>query len=226
MPFVRNSAGRYTLDLDFDSAKAPFYLSFMLYLCSDAGVVASEIKTHRKTRFCVPLGLGPGYPAPLGASVSDDGMVNFSLFSRNAESVVLCLSEGKTEVPFIEIKLDHYVNRTGDIWHVSMESIGDYVSYGYRCKGPVEKRGGFDMQHVLLDPYAKMVRNLLSVQGDTMTPTKCLGSFKMEPIFDWSGDVHPRLPTEKLVVYRLNVGQFTRDNSSGLPEDVAGTSVV
>ncbi|RZS03157.1 hypothetical protein BHM03_00033297 [Ensete ventricosum] len=223
MPFTRNSSGRYTLDLEFDSAKAPLYLSFILHLCSDAGVVGSGIRTHRKTRFCVPVGLGPGYPAPLGASVSDDGMVNFSLFSRNAESVVLCLYEGKAEVPCLEIELDPYVNRTGDIWHVSMESIEDYVSYGYRCKGPVDKRRGFDRQHVLLDPYAKMVRNLISVRGDTMTPTKCLGSLDMEPIFDWSGDVHPRLPMEKLVVYRLNVGQFTIDNSSGLPEDVAGT---
>ncbi|WOL01804.1 isoamylase 2, chloroplastic-like [Canna indica] len=223
IPFFRNSSRRYTLDLVFDSRNAPFYLSFLLHFSSDAGAVGPGVTTHRKTNFCVPVGLGPGYPCSLGVSISDDGMVNFALFSRSGKSVILCLYDGNTEYPSLEIELDPYVNRTGDVWHVSLESIGDYVSYGYRCKGSVGKGGGFHEQHVLLDPYARMVGNLLPDEGKPMAATKFLGSLKKETIYDWGGDAHPRLRMEELVVYRLNVRQFTKDKSSGLPEDIAGT---
>ncbi|MQL84426.1 hypothetical protein Taro_016941 [Colocasia esculenta] len=100
---------------------------------------------------------------------------------RNAESIALCLFNDLSEEPSLEIALDPYVNRTGDIWHASLENVKGYVSYGYRC---------------------------------------CLQKM---PSFDWSGDARLCLPTEKLVVYRLNVGLFTQDVSSQLPADIAGT---
>lgn len=34
----------------------------------------------------------------------------------------------------LEIELDPYVNRTGDIWHVSIENVDRYSCYGYQCK--------------------------------------------------------------------------------------------
>ncbi|KAK8960709.1 hypothetical protein KSP40_PGU007517 [Platanthera guangdongensis] len=43
------------------------------------------------------------------------------------------------------------------------------------------------------------------------------------PNFQWGIDKHPHIPMEKLVVYRLNIDQFTKSKSSGLPENVAGT---
>ncbi|XP_008799133.2 isoamylase 2, chloroplastic [Phoenix dactylifera] len=219
--FVRNSLGGYMVELEFDSARIPFYLSFLV--SSPASV--SDIRTHRKTKFCVPVGLGPGWPMPLGVSISDDGAVNFSLFSRNAEGVVLCLFDGKTREPSLEMDLDPYVNRTGDIWHVSMESMGNFVSYGYRCKGSGlwDKEDRFHAHHVLLDPYAKVLGDFVPDRGESVSLAKCLGSLGFEHSFDWSGDVHPRLPMEKLVVYRLNVGQFTKNKTSGLPENVSGT---
>uniref|UniRef100_A0A1D1YGB7 Isoamylase 2, chloroplastic n=1 Tax=Anthurium amnicola TaxID=1678845 RepID=A0A1D1YGB7_9ARAE len=106
-----------------------------------------------------------------------------------------------------------------DIWHVSLENGNNYVSYGYRCEGTMLRNK--ESNRVLLDPYAKVLRNLSSDYSGS--PSNCLGCLQKVPSFDWSGDVRLCLPTENLVVYRLNVGKFTQDISCRLPEDIAGT---
>ncbi|KAK1277406.1 hypothetical protein QJS04_geneDACA003417 [Acorus gramineus] len=225
MPFIQKALGRQTLELEFDSTQAPFYLSFLLFSSTDDGATVSEIRTHMKTKFVVPVGISPGYPMPLGVSFSDDGSVNFSVFSKNAESVILCLFDDSTDEPALEIDLDPYVNRTGNIWHVSMESLGKYMYYGYRCKGSImwNKGSRVHMRHVLLDPYATILGAFNPDKGECMSLAKCIGRLCNEPPFDWSGDVHPNLPMEKLSIYRLNVGRFTEDKSSKLPRNIAGT---
>ncbi|KAF8401630.1 hypothetical protein HHK36_012576 [Tetracentron sinense] len=224
-PFMRKSVGKFALELEFESNQAPFYLSFLLQSPFDDPSSNSKIRSHQKTNFCVPVGIGSGYSAPLGVSFANDGSVNFALFSRNAESVVLCLYEEMTDKPSLEIDLDPYVNRTGDIWHISMESAGPYMSYGYRCKGAItlEKGDTFHARHVLLDPYSKIPSSFTSHSYESVSLLKCLGRLCKEPAFDWSDDVRPHLQMDKLVVYRLNVGRFTKDKSSHLPTDVAGT---
>lgn len=222
-PFARDSSCSHMIGLDFDCSYIPFYLSFLLQ--SDGTGNKSQIRTHRKTNFCVPVGLGRGYAMPLGVSSSNDGSVNFSLFSRNARGVVLCLYENKSIDPSLEVELDPYVNRTGDIWHVSMDNIANYVSYGYRHKGENFGDRGyrFHAHDVLLDPYSKMIRNFCCSQADSPSVTKSLGCLSNEANFQWCGDKHPYVLMEKLVVYRLNVDQFTKSKSSGLPENVTGT---
>ncbi|XAR58522.1 Isoamylase [Bertholletia excelsa] len=213
-PFVQKYLGMLAVELEFEASLAPFYLSFLLNYTVDGDLKISDIKSHTKANFCVPIGLGSGYPAPLGLSLSADGSINFALSSRNAEGVVLCLYDDvRADNPALEIDLDPYVNRTGDIWHVSLDSELPYVSYGYRCKG--EK---FQNKQILLDPYARITGNthLYSLQ-------KCLGKLVKEHTFDWSGDVRPSIPMEKLVVYRVNVNRFTKHKSSELSNNVAGT---
>jgi hypothetical protein len=34
----------------------------------------------------------------------------------------------------LEIDLDQSVHRTGNVWHVQLESLEQYSRYGYRCK--------------------------------------------------------------------------------------------
>lgn len=34
----------------------------------------------------------------------------------------------------LEIDLERSIHRTGDVWHVLLESLGRYTRYGYRCK--------------------------------------------------------------------------------------------
>ncbi|XBJ10326.1 isoamylase 2, chloroplastic [Aegilops tauschii subsp. strangulata] len=205
-------------ELSFRAPPAPFSFSFLL---TDGE--GAEIRTHRRTPFRVPVGVGPGSPAPLGLSLSEGGAANFALYSRSAKGVVLCLygRGGGGGKPALEIELDPYVNRTGNVWHVSLESVEGYGSYGFRC-------GLFGMGHPLLDPYAKVIGDLvaanpLHVKGITAPSMSCLGSLATPPSYNWGRDKWPRLPLEKLVVYRANVALFTKDKSSGLPDNVAGT---
>lgn len=225
-PFIQTSAGRFALELEFEAKLFPFYLSFLLKLQSDSGLSGLEIRSHRKTNFCVPVGLGTGYPAPLGLSFSPDGSMNFAIFSRYAEGVILCLYDDTTaDEPALELDLDPYVNRSGDIWHASFESAWTFVSYGYRCKGSLLQRSNnkLDAGQIILDPYAKIIGNSSPSSHGSKLLQKYLGQLCKEPAFDWGDDTHPYLPMEKLLVYRLNVRHFTEHKSSQLPTDVAGT---
>ncbi|ESW34392.1 hypothetical protein PHAVU_001G148700 [Phaseolus vulgaris] len=219
-PLVQTSVCKFGVELEFDAKYVPLYLSFFLMSSLDAGL---EIISHRRTNFCVPVGLLPGYPGPLGLSYSPDGSVNFAIFSRHAESVVLCLYDEKgVEKPALEVDLDPYVNRSGDIWHVSFESVKSFVSYGYRCRGGVHKQNNGDSsaELVVLDPYAKIVGHSYP---SGLELVQNLGWLGKEPAFDWGGDFLPDLSMEELVVYRLNVKRFTQHNSSQLPSGSAGT---
>ncbi|GMH28993.1 hypothetical protein Nepgr_030836 [Nepenthes gracilis] len=124
-PFMLNSFGSYGLEMEFESYLAPFYLSFLLKQPFTDDSTGSDMKSHRGKNFCVPVGFGSGSPSPLGLSFASDGSVNFALFSRNAESVILCLYDDDTsKKPVLEIELDPYINRTGHIWHASVGSRG------------------------------------------------------------------------------------------------------
>ncbi|CAN4093516.1 unnamed protein product [Withania somnifera] len=219
-PFVQGPSGKVTVELDFEASLAPFYISFYMksQLVSDRE--SSEIRSHRNTDFVVPVGLSSGHPAPLGLSFHPDGSMNFALFSCSAKSVVLCLYDDiSAEKPSLEIDLDPYINRSGDIWHAALDCSLPFRTYGYRCKATTSVKG----ELVLLDPYAKIIRTIIPRQGGSEVQPKYLGELCQELGYDWSGDVPPSLPMEKLIIYRLNVTQFTKDKSSLLPDDLAGT---
>ncbi|KAL5677655.1 hypothetical protein ACJX0J_013786, partial [Zea mays] len=65
-----------------------------------------------------------GKAFPLGVSQVDDGL-NFAIFSQHASSVTLCLKlperGTQDDADIIEFALDRQKNKTGDIWHVSVE---------------------------------------------------------------------------------------------------------
>ncbi|KAI5680322.1 hypothetical protein M9H77_01549 [Catharanthus roseus] len=217
-PLMQASLGTLVAELEYESSLAPFYISFLLKSHSGSTSKSSEIKSHMKKSFVVPVGFGSGKPTPLGFSTLADGTMNFALFSRSAESVVLCLYDDIiTDKPALEIELDPYVNRSCDIWHMSMESNSSFVRYGYRCKAG----GDGKQEHVLLDPYAKVIGNVVTSQSSSVL--KGLGELCKEPPFDWGQDVRPSILLEELIVYRLNVIGFTKDKSSKLPNQIAGT---
>lgn len=212
-PFVQISSESLAVEIEYESSLAPFYLSFLLKSQFDAKV--SEIRSHREKNFVVPVGFGSGKPAPLGLSFLADGSMNFALFSRGAERVVLCLYDKNTIVkPALEIDLDPYVNKSGDIWHVSLESNSSFVKYGYLCKVTKDNKPG----QILLDPYANVIQDF-----ESSSVLKGLGQLCKDPPFDWGHDLRPCLPLEELIVYRLNVLRFTKDKSSKLSNKIAGT---
>ncbi|KAL0387251.1 UNVERIFIED_CONTAM: Isoamylase 2, chloroplastic [Sesamum radiatum] len=88
------------------------------------------------------------------------------------------------------------------------------VPVGFRSGSATDNKE----HHVLLDPYAKVIEDL-----GLGLPRKCLGKLYKEPAYDWSGEFRPSIPMEKLIIYRLNITGFTKDKSSKLPGDIAGT---
>ncbi|GER54976.1 debranching enzyme 1 [Striga asiatica] len=214
-PFAKDSGGKLAVELEFEDSLAPFYVSILLKLHLGSDSRISTIRTHRKTSFIVPVGFGSGQPFPLGISFSDGGFINFAFFSRSAKSVVLCLyANTEEDQPTLEIDLDPYVNRTGDIWHALVDCSFPFVGYGYRCKSGTDK----EEHRVVLDPYARVIDEF-----GLDLPKKFIGKLCKEPAFDWSDDIRPSLPMEKLIIYRLNVTRFTVDKSSKLPGEIAGT---
>ena len=103
--------------------------------------------------------LEPGVPAPLGASVTKDG-VNFALFSAHGEKVELCLfsADGQRETARLVLP-----GRSGDIWHGFAPGLAAGQLYGYRVHGPYEPRAGhrFNPNKLLLDPYARSLHGAL-----------------------------------------------------------------
>ncbi|KAK7242972.1 hypothetical protein RIF29_37754 [Crotalaria pallida] len=215
-PFHNTSPAKFVIELDFEAKLVPFYLSFYLKILDDNGF-DSEIRSHRNSNFCVPVGSLAGSPSPLGLSFGPDASINFAVYSRHAHGVLLCLYDDNDDAkPALELHLDPYVNRSGDIWHISFQTASNFVSYGYRFK--TSKDGDYADEHVVLDPYAKII-------GNSHHP-KNLGCLGKQPAFDWGDDdddYHPNLSMENLVVYRLNVKRFTQHDSSQLPTDIAGT---
>ncbi|KAJ6873586.1 hypothetical protein NC651_032447 [Populus alba x Populus x berolinensis] len=86
-----------------------------------------------------------------------------SSFSGNAAGCVLCLYDDNSTSPepALELDLDPYVKRSGDICLPSPESAWTCMSYVCRCKGAALQGDGakFDAERVLLDPYAKIFIN-------------------------------------------------------------------
>lgn len=226
-PWRSTPQGHLAMDLEFNAAQAPFAVNFVLYQPGSAG--SSEGRWFRSTKdsnFCIPIGMGKGRPEPLGVTWERDGSVNFALYSRAAEGVVLCLYQGEEPDPSMEIDLEPSLHRTGDTWHVSLNGVGSFTRYGYRCKGEIswERGARFHSRHVLLDPYASIVASPVPGQEDWPSPAAALGLLAREDLsFDWEDDLPPSIPMEEMVVYRMDVARFTAGESSGVADVFRGT---
>ncbi len=177
----------------------------------------------------------PGFPLPLGARLEGKG-AQFSIFSRNAESVTLALFEsdapGETGE---EIVLDPASNRTGDIWHIWVAGVREGQFYGYRIGGPYDPRQGhrFNRFKLLLDPYARAVTgkfkwDLSDARGyDPDSPLEDLSFSEKDsawgapkcilvsPGSDWNGR-QVQISLYNSIIYELHVRGFTCHGSSGV----------
>jgi glycogen operon protein len=166
----------------------------------------------------------PGNSAPLGASLSEGG-ANFSLYTRRATAVGLCLFECVEDAePRHRFALDPGLHRTGD-WHVRVEGIGPGQLYGWRVEGAWQPALGlrFDPANLLLDPHglALAVPPGYGRAGDWGSAMK---SVVADPLaYDWQGDRPLHRPSRETVIYELHVRGFTAHPSAGLPPEQAGT---
>jgi isoamylase len=167
----------------------------------------------------------PGKPYPLGATWDGEG-VNFALFSEHAEKVELCLfdSSGRREIHCITLN-----EQTDQVWHCYLPEARPGLLYGYRVHGPYDPSHGqrFNHHKLLLDPYAKQVKNDLkwsdSHFGYRIGHAKedlsfdrrdsapgMLKGIVIDPSFTWGADQPPRIPWHQSVIYEVHVKGFTK----------------
>ena len=169
----------------------------------------------------------PGRAEPPGAS-SDGKGVNFTLFSRHAARVELCLFDDGKERRF------DLPARTGDIWHGYAAALKPGQRYGFRVHGPWAPECGhrFNPAKLLVDPCAR------AVEGEVADDPRLYGgieqpdeqdsaavapkSLVVAEDFDWEGDVAPRPPWGNTVIYEAHVRGLTQRHPE-IPESLRGT---
>lgn len=157
---------------------------------------------------------------PLGAHWRGD-VVQFSVYSKHAESIDLCLMDaGDTSEEVARHSLTRDAN---DIWRVIVHGLSPGQRYGFRASGPYAPHEGhrFNPAKLLLDPYAFAVAGGMTwddaVLGfephdpDGATPNRrdsapfVPKSVVIDPRFDWQGDRPPRVAWRDTVIYECHV---------------------
>ena len=113
------------------------------------------------------------------------------MFSRHASGVILIIDFTATEGTEVrrEIPLHPDENRTGDIWHVRLETGLDHFFYGYRMDGPFSPAHNgliYDPDTILIDPYCS--RLLPRKWGEKCRYGKAPSCTPVKQDFDWEGD--------------------------------------
>ena len=174
----------------------------------------------------------PGSHFPLGAT-ADAGGTNFTLASEVAEAVELCLfDESGVETRF---ELGEY---DSGVWHGYLPGVGLGQRYGYRVHGPYDRSRGLrcNPNKLLLDPYTRALAGELTWgpelfdyrwdDPERMSTSDSAGlvptSLVVDPAFDWSQDVPPRISYADSVIYEVHVKGFTATHPD-IPEDLRGT---
>ncbi|NIP80305.1 MAG: glycogen debranching enzyme GlgX, partial [Gemmatimonadetes bacterium] len=180
----------------------------------------------------------PGEPYPLGATWNGEG-VNFALFSEHADAVDLCLFESAgDEEESLRIELKECTN---NVWHGYLPDVRPGQLYGYRVHGPYDPESGhrFNPNKLLLDPYAMAITGPIrptdEVFGYTVgdaeedlsqDPRNSAGELPkcvvVDPAFTWAGDVPPRTPWNRTLIYEAHVKGMTALHP-GVPERLRGS---
>lgn len=163
-----------------------------------------------------------GFPLPLGVTMLDEG-INFALFSRHACQVVLVIEflSHKAQAPErCEVVLDGEENRTGDIWHVLLETLDSNFSYGYRVISPGKVSGCIsEPERVLIDPYCHALVPRKWGETATYGSAPCCRILRHD--FDWRNDRPLKTPLSETVIYELHVRGYSKADES--PRSFPGT---
>ena len=161
------------------------------------------------------------------------GGVHFSIYSKHATAVYLCLFDNATDSePSNVITLS---KRERFVWHVFVGGCGPGQLYLYRVDGPWAPCEGmrFNPYKYLLDPYARAITGKhrwnrgehhawdeSDPSGMTMSTVSnvegCPRCVVTDDSFDWGDDVHPSHPMNRTIIYEMHLGGFTRHPSSAV----------
>jgi len=177
--------------------------------------------SDRKIR---PCEVRPGRRYPFGAIFDGEG-VNFAIWCGAATGAELLLFEtDESREPFQVIALDPEINHTYFCWHVYILGLQPGVFYNWRIDGPadtVQTGHRYNREKVLVDPVARTVSDFLWDRTKAIQPgDNCEASMRAmvveEDHYDWGGDTPLDHASEKMVIYEMHVGGFTRHASSGV----------
>jgi len=171
----------------------------------------------------------PGTAFPLGATVMPGG-VNFSVFSKNADSIELLLFDAENGEPSHKFVLHPIKNRTYHYWHIFIPDIGPGQIYAYQVDGPNRPEIGmrFDGSRILLDPYGKAVVVPKSYDRFDRRPGEnfsgAMKSVVFDPrTYDREGDKPLNQPFARTIIYEAHVRGFTANPNSGVASPKRGT---
>lgn len=140
---------------------------------------------------------------------------NFALFSKNASKVILNIYADKRKTADQRIELNPYLNKTGDVWHVSVTDLPQRFYYTYSLDGVWKPDSGllYNAQNELVDPYAPMISGL-ETWRERDSGGKLFGFY--EPFdYDWEDDKPINTPLKDTIIYEMHVRGFTQHHSSG-----------
>ncbi len=175
----------------------------------------------------------PGFPFPLGATVTGGG-TNFAVASEVAAGLTLCLfdqSDRETQVPMLDYD--------AGVWHTFVPGVGAGQAYGFRAQGPYDPAQGIrcNPAKLLLDPYARAVSGTVANNPDVLgylggnpdTPSDADSapdvprSLVVDPsAYGWRDSGPLRRPYADTVIYEVHVKGFTMQHPD-VPPALRGT---
>ena len=154
-----------------------------------------------------------GRSIPFGATILDDGDINFSINSVDATGCMLELYHSDEKDPFARIMIpDDF--RTGSNYSIIVSDLNpEDLEYTYRFFGENKPEEGlrFNPDIPLIDPYAKLITGRDVWGQDAGKQMRARVIYEDYP---WEGDRPLEIPIDDLVIYELHVRGFTNDPSS------------
>jgi len=174
-------------------------------LVRGAGMVPLDIQPLLRTlRSDLPLGC-----------VAKDGYYVFRVFAPRAASVRLHFFEQVED----DIGTQFFLTREEDgIWQITIDRAVSARYYAYSIEGSREPNEHFNSRILIGDPYARAVvtKNTFRHNARCLLPDRI-------PEYDWDDDRHVSVDPADLVIYEMHVKDMTAHESSGVPEELAGS---
>jgi glycogen operon protein len=146
----------------------------------------------------------------------DEYGVHVSVYSARATAIDLC-TFADAAAPTESRRLP--MQRTGDVWSITVPGAGPGLIYGLRATGPWAPESGhwFDHARHLFDPYGRAFAETFDwARG------RAPRAVVIDPAFDWRDDRRPGTPWRDTLLYEAHVKGFTAQHPD-IPSAIRGT---